>query len=425
MKNDKQILMVINEFPPTGESGVQRPLKFLKYLDRAGWECWVITPKKPPKNVIDQSLCKDIPPRTHIIRTFSWGLTANATDMVADLRAKTAAKRNTFKRLMWMAIKLVNDIVFPVDKQIGWVPFALHAAVKTIRKHDIRNVYITGYPFSALLIGIPLKHIFGDRIFWVADYRDAWQFEPLFERNVLPFRYAIIRRCDDLVLRKCDRIIFVTDYIKTRYKKHFAWIEDKAVVITNGFDDDDFENVQAHKFDKFTFIYMGKIYGHKGSPLPLLRAISKIDSIDFQYIHIGTIAPEVFQDIQNLSLPFFQYWGYKTHKEAINIAAGADINILINNNDSESSGVFTGKIFELIKIGRPILAVGPPQCIVQDLLEKTNVGAYACIDDEEAILRSINKLREASKTNTNHDVIKEFSRFELTAKLIEVFYNGR
>jgi len=425
MKNDNRILMIINEFPPTGESGVQRPLKFLKYLERAGWECWVITPKKPPKNVIDPSLCDDIPSNAHIIKTHSWGLTASATDMVADIRAKTAAQRSTAKRLMWMTIKLVNDLFFPIDKQIGWTPFALLAAIKAIRKHKIRNVYITGFPFSALMIGIPLKYIFRDKIFWVADYRDAWQFEPLFESNVLPFRYALIRRCDDLVLKTCDRVIFVTDYIKARYQKHFAWIENKAVVITNGFDDDDFEQVQAYQFKKFTFVYMGKIYGHKGNPLPLLRAISKIDSIDFQYIHIGTIAPEVFQEIESMKLPFFQFWGYKTHQEAINLAAGADINILINNNDTESSGVFTGKIFELIKIGRPILAVGPPQCIVQDLLEQSNVGAYACIEDEEAILRCIDKLREADMLSTNQDAIRVFSRIELTAKLIEVYQNGR
>jgi len=174
MKCDNRILMIVNEFPPTGESGVQRPLKFLKYLDRAGWQCWVITPKKLPKNVVDASLCDDVPPKAHIIKTHSWGLTASATDKVADIRAKTANKLSLLKRLIWGAAKLINDIVFPIDKQIGWAPFALVAAIKTIRKHDLRNVYITGFPFSALLIGVALKHVFKDKVFWVADYRDAW-----------------------------------------------------------------------------------------------------------------------------------------------------------------------------------------------------------------------------------------------------------
>jgi glycosyltransferase involved in cell wall biosynthesis len=417
--------MIINEFPPTGESGVQRPLKFLKYLDRAGWECWVITPKKPPKNVIDQSLCEDIPTKAHIIKTHSWGLTASATDKVADLRAKTAKKQSSLKRLIWYVLKLINDIIFPIDKQIGWTPFALYAAIRTIRKHRLRNVYITGFPFSALLIGIPLKCIFRDKIFWVADYRDAWQFEPLFEHNVLPFRYAIIRRCDDMVLRTCDRILFVTDYIRHRYQNHFSWIEDKAVVITNGFDDDDFGQVPAYKFDKFTFVYMGKIYGHIRNPLPLLRAISKLEIPDYQYIHIGTIAKEVLEEIESMKLPFFQFWGYKMHQEAITYAAGADINILINNNDTESTGVLTGKIFELIKIGKPILAVGPPHGIVKDLLEQTNTGAYAYIEDEEDIMAAINKLLTESMKHVNTDIIDSYSRKELTKRLIEVFHHGR
>ncbi|MDY0319963.1 MAG: glycosyltransferase [Candidatus Cloacimonadaceae bacterium] len=425
MKRDNRILMIVNEFPPTGESGVQRPLKFLKYLDRAGWECWIVTPRKPTKNVLDQSLCEDIPPNAHIIRTHNWGLTASATDLVADIRAKTATKKSPAKRLMWKAIKLVNDILFPVDKQIGWTPFALLASIRVIRKQKIRNVYITGFPFSALLMGIPLKRIFGNRIFWVADYRDAWQFEPLFESNVLPFRSHIIRKCDDLVLRTCDRILFVTEYTKARYQKHFAWIKEKAEVITNGFDDDDFAQVQPHKFDKFTFVYMGKIYGHKGNPIPLLRAIANANIMDFQYIHIGTIATEVLQEIESMKLPFFHFWGYKSHTEAINISAGADINVIVNNNDAESTRVFPGKIFELIKIGKPILAVGPPHGIVKDLMEQTQSGAYACIDDETAILDAIHWLRTDYHARTDSATIRAFSRRELTAKLIEVYHNGR
>ncbi|MBP7116909.1 MAG: hypothetical protein KBB33_01030 [Candidatus Cloacimonetes bacterium] len=424
MKCDNRILMIVNEFPPTGESGVQRPLKFLKYLDRAGWQCWVITPKKLPKNVVDASLCDDVPPKAHIIKTHSWGLTASATDKVADIRAKTANKLSLLKRLIWGAAKLINDIVFPIDKQIGWAPFALVAAIKTIRKHDLRNVYITGFPFSALLIGVALKHVFKDKVFWVADYRDAWQFEPLIEQNVMPFRYALIRRCDDLVLKTCDRVLYVTDYIKERYTNHYAWIEQKAVVVTNGFDEDDFANVKAHKFSKFTFVYMGKIYGHIRNPLPLLRAIANIESLDFQYIHIGTIAKEVLEEIQNMQLSFFQYWGYKTHQEAINFAAGADINILINNNDTESTGVLTGKIFELIKIGKPILAVGPRHGLVKDLLEQTNTGAYAFIEDEEAILAALNKLLTGNMKRTNMDIVDSFSRKNLTQRLIGVFQHG-
>jgi hypothetical protein len=169
---------------------------------------------------------------------------------------------------------------------------------------------------------------------------------------------------------------------------------------------------------------MGKIYGHKGSPIPLLRAIAKINTIDVQYIHIGTIDKEVLEEIQNMQLPFFQYWGYKTHQEAINFAAGADISILINNNDIESTGVLTGKIFELIKIGKPILAVGPRHGLVRDLLEKTNSGAYAFIEDEEAILAAISKLLTGNMKRVNMDVIDSFSRKRLTQRLIEVYQHG-
>ena len=211
MKHKPKILMIVNEFPPVGESGVQRPLKFLKYLSKAGCETFVITPKRLPKNVTDRSLEKDVPPDAKIFHTGSWGLQGGATESLGDFRSKLSRGGSGLRSLLWFLLKLVNDILFPIDKQIGWVPFAWFKAVLLIRKHRIRNVYITAYPFSAFFVGVLLKLTFGKSIFWLADYRDAWQFEPKFEEKTLWFRQRIIIKCDNLFLKLADYVVFPTD----------------------------------------------------------------------------------------------------------------------------------------------------------------------------------------------------------------------
>lgn len=172
---------------------------------------------------------------------------------------------------IWKLVKLINDLLFPIDKQIGWVPFALVNSIKLINQYKIRNIYITAFPQSAFLIGLFLKFIYGNRIFWAADYRDAWQYAPLIDNNVLPFRKKIIIKIDDLVLKKSDKIVFVSPYVKQRYANKFNWINEKADVITNGYDEDDFVELEPKKFGKFTIVYMGKIHTTKRKSSTIIK----------------------------------------------------------------------------------------------------------------------------------------------------------
>jgi len=413
--------MIINEFPPVGESGVQRPLKFLKYLALSGWQPYIVTPKKLPKSVIDPSLASEIPQQAIICKTSSWGIPARGVDLVADLREK-ATRPHPIKKAFWIIIKFINDLVFPLDKQIGWVPFAFWTSAKLIKKHRIKNIYITGYPFSAFLVGILLKMIMRKQIFWVADYRDAWQFEPLFESNVLPFRKAIIRFWDDLVLKNCDRVVFVTDFIKQRYVSKHAFLNDKSVVITNGYDESDFAFINPSTYSSVAFVYMGMIYSFKRSPMTLLKAISELNLQNFKYLHFGTIPPAILEEIKARGYDFYHFMGYKPHQEALNHAAGADINILINDDDEESVGVLTGKIFELIRLGRPILALGAKESLIKDLIITHKLGEYAPLRDIETIKTSIIKLLQSPQELTiKPDVIARFSREALTQSLITLY----
>lgn len=417
---NNKILMIVNSFPPSGESGVQRPVKFLKYLAWDGWETFVITPRKPVMlRNRDISLEQEIPSGTHIFKTGSLGI---REDKLTEMRFELEEAGSVWKSIFWRVIKLLNDIIFPFDKQIGWVPFALIKAVQVIRKHSIRNIYITASPFSAFLCGIALKKLFGSRIFWVADYRDAWQFAPLLQKFVLPFRYRFICRMDEKVLRRADHVIFSSPDVLKRYQEKYFWLQSKSDYITNGYDEDDYTNLLPHKFEKFTFIYMGKLHPVKGNPLPLLKAIKSTMKIDFQYLHLGIISQKLQKKIEQENLNFFSFLGYKPHTEALSYSAGADINVLILNNDPDSKGVIPGKVFELIRLGKPILAVGPPGSVVREIIQSTASGVYVCSEKPEEIAAALEQLLIKKRmAQTDLKLIEQYSRRSCTEKLASIY----
>lgn len=417
---NNKILMLVNIFPPSGESGIQRPVKFIKYLALAGWDTIVITPKRPVnKKASDLSLINEIPSSTKIIWTASLGL---KEENLPDIRSEFTESRKTIRKVIWHIIKPVNDLLFPIDKQIGWVPFALLKAIQVIKRQKIRNIYITAYPFSAYLCGVILKKLFKDEIFWIADYRDAWQFAPLLQKNVLPFRYKFICKMDERFLRSTDCAIFTSDYVLSWYVKKYPWLENKSACITNGYDEDDFTNIIPVRYDQFTLVYMGKIHALKGNPIPLLETIDEMEKRDIQYIHIGTIGQAMLNKIKEKNFVFFHYLGYKPHFEALAYSAGADINVIILNNDPDSVGVIPGKLFELLRLGKPILAVGPENSIVRDIILNTNSGVYACSDDKDQIVKALEMLLNNKNVQTiNYNNINKYSRETCTDQLISIY----
>lgn len=423
MRHDRSILMIVNEFPPVGESGVQRPLKFVKYLSRMGWKVHVITPRIPAKSVLDHSLCSEIPANVVVHHTFSLGFQGKAVDRVAQTKYHGTQSANPLYRLAYKVLSAINHLIFPIDKQIGWLPFAYLEAVGLIRKHGMRNVYITAFPFSAFLIGIALKKHFGNAIKWIADYRDGWQFEPLMRESLPSSRFAIIRKWDERTLRSCDKAVFVTESIRDQYMSEYPWVKNKAHVITNGFDEDDFQGIVHQAFPNFTIVYMGKIYNlNRPDIRPVFRALSSEQQRGFSLVHIGSVTREVEQEIGSLNSGYYRFEGYKDHREALGYAAGADVNLLVINDDTASEGVYTGKLFELLRIGKPILALGPRQSIAGDLIRAANAGEYAWIGDQQAILNALHKLRTHPENYlTDQTVIERYKRENLTRELASLY----
>ena len=420
--NKPQLLMIINSFPPSGGSGVQRALKFLKYSCQEGWEVYVITPKKPTNTFIDYSLLKDIPPEAHIYKVGGLGIRTPEYAKITSTCFEETMPKNPIEREFWRLVKFFNDLFFPIDKQIGWVPFATHKAKQLIKKHNIKNVYITASPFSSFLAGIQLKKKFKNKIFWVADYRDSWQFAIYMKTKILPFRQRYIEKMDEKVLRSCDMAVFVTDPNRNEYLQKYPWLEPKSCTIINGYDEEDFKDVQPLKFSYPTLLYMGKADLLYGNLLNILPAISLSGIPNLHFIHIGIIDPFLLDEIKRKGYESYYYEGYKPHKEALNYLCGADVNLVIRQNDEESKNALSGKIFELLRAGRPILSVGPHNSAIANLVNETHTGVHAFIEDPEAIAEALRICY--SRRNDSplpKEVLEKYSREYLTKKLFSLY----
>ncbi|MDD2228767.1 MAG: hypothetical protein PHY48_05075 [Candidatus Cloacimonetes bacterium] len=418
---ENKLLMIVNEFPPIGESGVQRPLKHLKYISRAGWKCFVITPAKPTKSVFDHSLLDEIPRSASIYRTFSLGFGGRSVNAFADIKHVTKCSVSFAKKAAWKVLNLLNSILFPIDKQIGWVPFAYFKALSLIRLHGIRNIYITAFPFSAFLVGTMLKRKLGNKITWVADYRDAWQFEPLLKETALPFRFRMIQHQDLHVLQSCDHAVFPTKHIHELYLHKYPWLKSKSVTITNGYDEDDFTELIAKSHDNFTVFFMGKIYHQQRSnPLPFIEAIESSSIKDMHFVHAGSVSRDMKPLLEQH--PSYTFEGYKSHRAALQNALSADVNLIVLNDDAASEGVYTGKLFELLRIGKPILALGPKRGLVKDLLAQNGAGEYAWIGSKEEIVSAFKRLRtNPQKYYSRPDSYERFSREKLAQALMSLY----
>ncbi|MFH1005896.1 MAG: glycosyl transferase family 1, partial [Candidatus Latescibacterota bacterium] len=168
-KMKKSVLIVAYHFPPAGGAGVQRLLKFVKYLPQYGWEPIVVTAKKPSVPCYDPSLLTEIPAECHVMRIptleVPYGQKQKVWQKIAPDGKETRVRAKQI-------IKHVAQSIFIPDYQVGWVPFAVNACLKVMKSRSIDVVFISAPPFSNLLVGVILKII--TRKKWVADFRDEW-----------------------------------------------------------------------------------------------------------------------------------------------------------------------------------------------------------------------------------------------------------
>lgn len=419
----KKVLIITYYFPPAGGPGVQRWLKFVKYLPDFGIQPIVYIPKNPTYPIIDQNLVSEISDKAIILKRrilepygiasiFSKKNTKKISSGIIPLKKKQSTIE---KMLLW-----IRGNLFIPDARILWVKPSVRYLEKYIKKNEIDTIITSGPPHSMHLIGLELKDKLD--IKWIADFRDPWTTIG-YHKNLKLSNYSENKHLEleEEVLNAADTIIVTSE----NTKKEFRSITGKPIeIITNGYDE---EYITVKELDKkFSLAHIGSFLSER-NPKILWESLSELVKHNpefashFELKLIGTVSEEILETIHTYNLDdYLNLVGYVSHKEAIIHQKTSQVLLLIEINTFQTISIIPGKLFEYMVSGRPIIAIGPRSSDFASIIAKTNSGAFFDYSEKaglkKAILDSFNLYLEG-KLKSNATGIEEYSRRNLTERL--------
>jgi len=360
----RRVLLITYYWPPSGGSGVQRTLKFCKYLRAWGWEPVVLTvgERWAAWPDLDEELARDVPQGVTVIRTRSWDPYATYARFLG-VRRKDAVgtgflARDRVPGLRERIARWVRANIFLPDARVGWVPFALAAAMRLQRTQPVDAVLTSGPPHSAHLVGRALKARFS--LPWLADLRDAWP--DMSYMADLPA--SVLARDVESIL--AQRTLESASTRVTVSKDVASWMARRThlpyEIIPNGFDPDDMERAAPMTLPGFSIVHTGNL-GPARNPTPLWDVLCAEPDLfrDVRVVLVGNVDRGIHDDMvhRNLGSRVVQH-AYVPHEEAIAYMKGASLLLLPINRVEQAAGIVTGKIYEYVASGRPVLGLGEP-----------------------------------------------------------------
>ena len=405
----KKVLVVAYHYPPVGGGGVFRTLKFTKYFSQFGFRPYVLTVKNSMYTPKDLSLVKDVPPDVKIIATFS------------------------FEHRLLRASRLLNispEWFFVPDTNVGWLPFAIRAGRKIILQENIDVIYVTAPIWTSLLIGCLLKERMKKPL--VVDFRDPWTINP-YHKPPTKFHAKIENCLEQRVMAIADYVITVSQPYKSRLIEKYPFLKNKFEVIMNGFDPDDFKYLKRQSLQgKLKIVHTGSLYGLR-SPKNFLFALHKLfqekpalrKEIEVQFI--GNYGKEAPMIVNNLGLnDSVRCIRYMSHKKCLELLVNSHVLLLIIASEgTKTSGIVTGKLFEYLFSGRPILAIASKESVAAEIVQSTKAGIVVSSNAEiikNAILEFYEKWKKGKLISTTEMAsINRYNRKVLTRKLVRIF----
>ena len=422
----KRVLVITYYWPPAGGPGVQRWLKFVKYLPEFNIKPIVYIPEKPNYPIIDQSLLREVPENLTIIKH-----PIKEPYKIAGLLSKTESKRiskgiihkpksqGPLEKLMLY----IRGNFFIPDARKNWVKPSVKFLSEYISEQNIKTIITTGPPHSLHLIGLQLKKKFGVK--WIADFRDPWTTIGYHKELKLTSKSkAKHKELEREVLQKADEII-TTSF--TTGKVFQNTVNKDIITITNGYDN---SNIEAIKLDKkFTISHIGSLLSER-NPEVLWKMLKELINENedfkktFQLNLIGVVSEDVISNINTHQLnDFVNYFGYLPHDEAIEFQKKSQLLLLIEIDSNETKCIIPGKLFEYMIAERPIIALGPEDADVETIIKQTNTGKYFNYNDHES-LKSIILEYFASYQDgrlKSHPIgLQKYHRKQLTKQLSEI-----
>lgn len=427
MKNNK-VLIITYYWPPAGGPGVQRWLKFAKYLPEFRIEPVIYTPENPSYPILDETLLNEVSPDLKIIKNKIWEPYQIAEKLNPKSRQYKAGQfEKTEKQSFLTKFSIfVRGNFFIPDARKYWVKPSVLFLRKYLKENRIETIITTGPPHSLHLIGLKLKNQIPD-IKWLADFRDPWtQISYHSELKLTSFAKKSHEALERKVLKNADVVIATSFTDAENYRKLGAG---RVEVITNGFEEAEFQNSIKIRNPKFKIAYSGGLEFAR-NPLVVWIALNELIkenpqfSSDFELEFIGNLSREVEDKIhENKLSDYLNKKGYISHKESIDLINSCNLLLLTNFPDDRSKGIIPGKLFEYMATGNSILAIGPSGGDVAKILEETESGNYFTHQQKDEIKSFI--LNEYKKWEMNlsknpSPKIYQYSRKSLTEKLSKI-----
>jgi hypothetical protein len=423
----KKVLIITYYWIPSGGAGVQRWVKFAKYLRQFGWEPIIYTPQNPEYPSIDHSFEKDIPAYIKVIKTPIWepyNVYRNLTGK--KNQAINAGFISENKKQGWkdkLSIWIRGNFLIP-DPRRFWIKPSVRFLNDYLKDNPVDAVITTGPPHSMHLIGMGLKKNFSS-LPWVADFRDPWTNIDFYrDLNLNWFADKIHHKLERKVLQKADAVLVVSRGME----EEFAPMKPKKLqVITNGYDESDVQVGTLALDAKFSISHIGTLNAAR-NPRTVWKVLSEIcaENIDFkkdlQIQLVGKVDFSVLEDIQRYGLQEqLLKIDYLSHSEAIAKQNTSQVLMLLINQSGNAKGILTGKFFEYLAAKRPILAVGPTDGDAAVVLNETGAGVMVDFADEQAtktaILNYYNLYKNAALI-VQSESVERFSRRSLTGELV-------
>lgn len=429
-----KVLIISYYWPPSGGAGVQRWLKFVKYLPSFNWQPHIYTALNGEMPVIDPSLEKDVPNEAIIIKKPIWEPYSiykkingkKKSEKINAAFLNEGKKKGLFQNLsVW-----IRGNFFIPDARRFWIKPSVKFLNAYIKEQNINYIISSGPPHSMHVIALKLKQQ-NPHLKWVADFRDPWTNIDFY--NQLMLSKAADKKHHALeksVINTADTVISVGQFMSNEFTKMHQETGGKNTskfkVITNGFDRDDLPVIEIDKDKKFSIAHIGTLVKDRNPDIlwKVLSALTQNNSEFEKQLEIklvGKVDSFVLEELTKYKLEkYLNKIDYLPHNEVIIEQQKSKVLILLVNNTPNSKGILTGKIFEYMMSGSPILAIGPEDGDLAKLLNETKAGVICGFDNQLKLEKSILNLFQQSELTNHHSEIEKYSRQSLTKELVRI-----
>ena len=431
----KRVLIISYYWPPSGGSGVQRWVKFAKYLPKEGWQPVIYTPENPELTAVDKTLSSEIPPEAEIIKrhiTEPYGIYRKlmGKGSSTDLKTLTSAGSSSdevnpinggMKSWKQKLSLFIRGNFFIPDPRILWLHPSVRFLKEYLKGHPVDAIVTTGPPQSMHLIGLKLSKATG--LPWIADFRDPWT-------KMFYFKHlGLTRRSEEKhyklekeVLDGATRIIAVSPMVQKDFQ---AMTSTPVELITNGFDEEDFN--REFELDEYFNITHTGLFASDGNPETLWKVLADKCSSDEEFKRslrirlVGKTDKEIIDSIVSAGLgQNLKDFGYQSHEVAVREQLNASVLILPLRKEPEYEAVLPGKLFEYLASRRPILGIGQTEGAMAKVVRETGSGVVYNWDEEKKIKAWIDLCWDEFKNDElkdNMSDISKYSRRKLTKRL--------